>query len=72
MMPDAGSSRGDVTPRCYTIGMLYLFRSARRPLYRMENLRPLAAEWGTVMEVAYNRSWVATELFEQGAIARRG
>jgi len=49
---------------------LYLFKAARRPLYRKENLHLLAAERGSVVEVAYNRTWVAPELYEPDAIPR--
>jgi len=49
---------------------LYLFKTARRPRYRKENLDLLAAERGTVVEVSYNRSWVAPEFFDEGAIGR--
>ncbi len=49
---------------------IYLFKSARRPLYRQQNLHLLAAERGTVVEVAWNRSWVAAEYFDEGTIAR--
>ena len=49
---------------------LYLFKSSRRPLYRQQNLHLLAAERGTVVEVAWNRSWVAAEYFEEGTIPR--
>jgi hypothetical protein len=49
---------------------LYLFKAARRPLYRKENLHLLAAERGSIVEVAYNRSWVAPEYCEPGSIAR--
>ncbi len=49
---------------------LYLFKAARRPLYRKENLQLLAAERGSVMEVAYNRSWVAPQYWGEGAVQR--
>jgi hypothetical protein len=49
---------------------LYLFKAARRPYYRKENLHLLAAERGSVVEVAYNRMWVAPEYFDEGAIPR--
>ncbi|MGH7504575.1 MAG: hypothetical protein ACRELX_02950, partial [Longimicrobiales bacterium] len=47
---------------------VYLFKSARRALYRQQNLQLLAAERGTVVELAWNRSWVAAEYFEPGTI----
>src|SRR5690606_24507581 len=47
---------------------LYLFKAARRPLYRKENLQLLAAERGSVVDVWYNRAWVAPELWGEGAI----
>lgn len=50
-------------------GVLYLFKAARRPAYRQENLRLVAAERGSIVEVAYNRMWVAPELLAPGAIA---
>lgn len=49
---------------------IYLFKSARRPRYRKENLNLLAAERGTVVEVAYNRSWVSSRYFDAGSIPR--
>ncbi|HET9984516.1 MAG TPA: hypothetical protein VFQ38_13040, partial [Longimicrobiales bacterium] len=49
-------------------GVLYLFKAARRPAYRQENLRLVAAERGSVVEVAYNRMWVAPELLAPGAL----
>src|SRR5690606_26356198 len=39
-----------------------------RPLYRKENLQLLAAERGSVVDVWYNRAWVAPELWGEGAI----
>jgi hypothetical protein len=42
---------------------LYLFKAARRPLYRKENLQLLAAERGSVIDIWYNRAWVAPELW---------
>src|SRR5690606_25409667 len=47
---------------------LYLFKAARRPLYRKENLQLLAAERGSVVDVWYNRGWVAPELLGEGGI----
>jgi hypothetical protein len=49
---------------------IYLFKGARRPLYRKENLHILAEERGAVVEVGWNRSWVAPEFFDDGVIAR--
>lgn len=49
---------------------IYLFKAARRPLYRKENLHLLAEQRGSVVDLAYNRSWVAADFFEDGAIAR--
>ncbi|MBI4544813.1 MAG: hypothetical protein HY703_06445 [Gemmatimonadetes bacterium] len=49
---------------------LYLFKAAGRPLYRKENLYLLAAERGSIVELAYNRVWVAAESFREGAIRR--
>jgi hypothetical protein len=49
---------------------IYLFKAARRPLYRKENLHLLAEQRGAVVDLAYNRSWVAPDYFEAGAIAR--
>jgi hypothetical protein len=49
---------------------LYLFKAARRPYYHKENLQLLAAERGSVIEVAYNRMWVAPEYFTDGAVPR--
>ena len=47
---------------------LYLFKAARRPLYRKENLQLLAAERGSMADVWYNRGWVAPELWGEGRI----
>ncbi|HEX6938820.1 MAG TPA: hypothetical protein VF158_05370, partial [Longimicrobiales bacterium] len=47
---------------------LYLFKAARRPLYRKENLQLLAAERGGVVDVWYNRTWVAPELWGAGRV----
>jgi hypothetical protein len=49
---------------------LYLFKSARRPRYRQENLQILSGERGRVLEIAYNRHWVAPEFFDPGTIRR--
>jgi hypothetical protein len=49
---------------------LCLFQSARRPLYRKENLHLLAEERGAIVEVAWNRSWVSPRFFDDGTIAR--
>jgi hypothetical protein len=49
---------------------IYLFKAARRPLYRKENLHLLAADRGSVVEVGYNRMWIAPEYFEAGSITR--
>jgi hypothetical protein len=49
---------------------IYLFKAARRPQYRKENLHLLAEEHGTVLEFAYNRIWVAPEFFDEGSIRR--
>lgn len=49
---------------------LYLFKAARRPLYRKENLHLLAADRGSIVEVGYNRMWVAPEYVEDAGIAR--
>jgi hypothetical protein len=49
---------------------LYLFKSARRPLYRKENLHLLAAERGSIVELAYNRMWVAPHFFDATSIPR--
>jgi hypothetical protein len=49
---------------------LYLFKSARRPVYRRENLHLLAEERGAIVEVSWNRSWVSPLFFDDGAIAR--
>ena len=48
--------------------VIYLFKAARRPLYRKENLALLAAERGSVVDVSYNRTWVAPALQAQDAI----
>src|SRR5690606_16010530 len=47
---------------------LYLFKAARRPLYRKENLQLLAAERGSVVDVWYNRARVAPELWGEGRV----
>jgi hypothetical protein len=47
---------------------LYLFKSARRPLYRQQNLHVLGAERGSVVELAWNRSWVAAECYDANSI----
>ena len=47
---------------------LYLFKAARRPLYRKENLQLLAAERGSVIDIWYNRAWVAPELWGEGRV----
>jgi hypothetical protein len=47
---------------------LYLFKSARRPLYRQQNLHVLGAERGSVVELAWNRSWVAAECYDVDSI----
>ena len=49
---------------------VYLFKSARRESYRQENLHLLAAERGSIVEVAHNNMWVATEYLEDGSIPR--
>lgn len=49
---------------------IYLFKSARRPIYRKENLDLLAAERGSVQEYAWNRTWVSPGFFDEGSIAR--
>ena len=49
---------------------IYLYKSARRPRYRKENLNLLAAERGTVVEVSYNRSWVSPRYYDAGSIPR--
>ena len=51
-------------------GAIYLFKSARRPLYRQQNLQLLAAERGTIMDLSWNRAWVAPEYYEAGSIER--
>ncbi|HWP36030.1 MAG TPA: hypothetical protein VNL18_00610 [Gemmatimonadales bacterium] len=51
---------------------LYLFKAARRPLYRKENLQILAAERASVVDVWYNRGWVAPELFGGGGAVAPG
>jgi hypothetical protein len=47
---------------------LWLFKGSRRALYRQQNLHLLAAERGTIVDVSWNRSWVAPELFEANSI----
>jgi len=47
---------------------LYLFKAARRPLHLKENLNILAAERGSIVEVAYNQMWVAPEFFTKDSI----
>lgn len=49
---------------------VYLFKAARRPTYRKENLHLLAEERGAILEFAWNRSWVSPDFFDHGAIAR--
>jgi hypothetical protein len=49
---------------------LYLFKTARRPVYLKENLQILAAERGSIVEAAYNRMWVAPQYYEAGTIAK--
>jgi cytosine/adenosine deaminase-related metal-dependent hydrolase len=51
-------------------GAISLFKSARRALYRQQNLQLLAAERGMIMELAWNRAWVAAEYSEAGSIER--
>lgn len=47
---------------------IYLFKAARRPAHLRENLNILAAERGSIVEVAYNQMWVAPEYFMEGSI----
>lgn len=49
---------------------IYLYKSARRPRYRKENLNLVAAQRGTVVEVAYNRSWISHRYYDAGSIPR--
>lgn len=53
-----------------TTHALYLFKAARRPRHLKENLNILAAERGSIVEVAYNHMWVAPEYFDEGSIRR--
>lgn len=48
---------------------LYLFKAARRPRYLQENLQILGGERGSIIEVSYNRSWVAPTYFGDDSIA---
>ena len=49
---------------------VYLFKSARRESYRRENLHLLAAERGSVVEVAHNNMWVAPEYLDHASLPR--
>ncbi len=56
------------SPPGNTPATLLLFKASRRPLYRRQNLHLLAAERGGMVELAWNRSWVAAECYEAGTI----
>lgn len=53
-----------------TVTPIHLFKAARRPRYLQENLQILGGERGSIIEGAYNRSWVAPDFLGEKSIGR--
>ena len=47
------------------VGMLHLFKSARRQEYLQENLRTISAPRGAVVETTYSKRWLPKSLLER-------